>query len=111
MERCLVSGIKKMMEQSKGNIHCTPDYGGQNAINGRKCRLWGYTDATGAVEYSYGDMSRPEWQNYVIVNVQRVSPSGIPYTISVKQMLPPYGDDPRDQMWIKKGFDYWKRNF
>ena len=45
-----------MMEQSKGNIHCTPDYGGQNAINGRKCRLWGYTDATGAVEYSYGDM-------------------------------------------------------
>ena len=57
------------------------------------------------------NLSRPEWQNYIIVNVQRVSPSGIPYTISVKQMLPPYGDDPRDQMWIKKGFDYWKRNF
>lgn len=31
-------------------------YGGQNAENGRRCRLWGYKDATGAVEYSYGDM-------------------------------------------------------
>ena len=50
-------------------------------------------------------------KHYVIVNVQRVSPSGIPYTISVKQMLSPYGDEPRDQMWIKKRFDYWKRNF
>lgn len=31
-------------------------YGGQNAENGRRCRLWGYKDATGAVEYSYGNM-------------------------------------------------------
>ena len=23
----------------------------------------------------------------------------------------PYGDDPRDQKWIKLGIDYWKRNY
>lgn len=23
----------------------------------------------------------------------------------------PYGDDPEDQKWIKKGYDYWERYF
>jgi hypothetical protein len=25
-------------------------------------------------------------------------------------MLPPYGDNPRDQYFIKKGFEYYKKN-
>lgn len=43
--------------------------------------------------------SKPEWQVYEIIeNGDSVS----------SVMLPPYGDDPRDQSWIKSGFDYWK---
>ena len=44
-------------------------------------------------------------------NPMRYSPSGVPYTTYTKTMLPPYGDDPRDQKWIKLGIDYWKRNY
>ena len=36
------------------------------------------------------------------------SPSGVPYFIVTEKMGPPYGDDPRDQEWIKHGFRYKK---
>ena len=55
--------------------------------------------------------SKPEWQKYIVVNSTRFSPSGVPYTMPVRAMIAPYGDDPRDQMWIKEGFNYWYRNF
>ena len=35
--------------------------------------------------------SRPEWQNGWKTSI-----------------TPPYGDDPRDQMWIKQGFKHYK---
>jgi len=35
--------------------------------------------------------SRPEWQR--------------------GRFTPPYGDDPRDQRWVKSGFQYYKRRF
>jgi Bacterial toxin 44 len=43
--------------------------------------------------------SNPEWQKY------RSSPTP---TGGRGVMLWPYGDDPRDQGWIQRGFDYWK---
>lgn len=53
--------------------------------------------------------SKPEWQRYAYVPSSGFSPSGIPYTMYNRVMLPPYGDDPRDQKWITEGFNYWKK--
>jgi RHS repeat-associated protein len=47
--------------------------------------------------------SRAEWQIYETVTI--VSPTGGITILS--SMQPPYGDDPRDQMWIKAGFTYY----
>ena len=52
--------------------------------------------------------SKPEWQQYKEVTNTYVSPTGMPMTTKTKVMLPPYGDDPRDQRWIKSGFQYYK---
>ena len=43
--------------------------------------------------------SKPEWQRYKIEKI---------FWIEKKTILPPYGDDPRDQQWIKAGFKYYK---
>jgi len=51
--------------------------------------------------------SKPEWQQYKEVSTTYVSPTGMPMTTTSKVMLPPYGDDPRDQKWIKSGFQYF----
>jgi RHS repeat-associated protein len=50
--------------------------------------------------------SMPEWQMYEDVN--KISkPDPMCVTPIVPKLLPPYGDDPRDQMWIRKGiYDY-----
>ena len=48
--------------------------------------------------------SRPEWQRYEYIYTS-------PYPgvfVKNKIALSPYGDDPRDQKWIKSGFDYYK---
>jgi len=45
--------------------------------------------------------SKPEWQRY------RTEYRG---NSAVQIMEPPYGDDPRDQKWIKSGFKYFKDN-
>ena len=34
----------------------------------------------------------------------------IPTTYTTTKLLPPYGDNPVDHEWIKRGFDYYKRN-
>ena len=52
--------------------------------------------------------SRPEWQRYRIWTQKIIIEHGIPSTITHKEMLPPYGDDPTDQEWIKAGFQYYK---
>jgi hypothetical protein len=52
--------------------------------------------------------SRPEWQIYTEETRTTVSPTGAVQMTKVKVMQPPYGDDPRDQRWIKVGFDYSK---
>ncbi len=50
--------------------------------------------------------SLPQWQNY------RTTTTSTPYgTNSSTFMLPPYGDDPRDQMWIKSGFNYYDKKY
>ena len=49
--------------------------------------------------------SKPEWQKYVEYTVA-IPTTGI--SISHRVMLPPYGDDPRDQKWIRAGFNYYK---
>lgn len=52
--------------------------------------------------------SRPEWQIYEERSSLNVTPTG-GYTYSThKSILPPYGDDPRDQKWIKLGFQFYK---
>ncbi|MGP1501935.1 MAG: hypothetical protein ACTTJM_09165 [Bergeyella cardium] len=52
--------------------------------------------------------SKPEWQIYkeeTRYNFSKLE-NLIPYKEKVIQ--PPYGDDPRDQKWIKSGFQYFK---
>jgi hypothetical protein len=52
--------------------------------------------------------SKQEWQIYKEETRTIVSPTGAVLRTTVKVMQPPYGDDPRDQMWIKAGFNYYK---
>lgn len=49
--------------------------------------------------------SRPEWQIYKTEIF--VAPG--PVTYQRRVMLAPYGDDPRDQRWIRTGFTYYKK--
>lgn len=57
----------------------------------------------GAAQMKAGT-SNPAWQVYRNTVVSRDG-SGTP--IRQRVMLPPYGDDPRDQSWIKAGFRYY----
>ena len=55
--------------------------------------------------------SQPEWQ--IKVQVLETVPSdglGPASYQKVQKLLPPYGDDPRDQNWIKAGFEYFKKH-
>nr|WP_162988847.1 hypothetical protein [Pedobacter schmidteae] len=56
----------------------------------------------GAAQMAAGT-SLSAWQKY------RITTSTSPYgtTTTTKTMLQPYGDDPRDQRWIKAGFRYY----
>jgi len=51
--------------------------------------------------------SLPQWQRY------STSISINPYggSITSRYILPPYGDDPRDQKWIKSGFNYYDKKY
>jgi hypothetical protein len=53
--------------------------------------------------------SKDEWQVYKTTFVPGSYVQGIPGSY-VKELVAPYGDDPRDQGWIKKGFEYYNKN-
>jgi RHS repeat-associated protein len=62
----------------------------------------------GKNQMSKPGLSKPEWQKYKTYEVSgNWKTESSPRTIRI--MLPPYGDDPRDQKWIKSGFEYYKR--
>ena len=61
----------------------------------------------GAAQMAAGT-SRPEWQIYGDVRVPAYTRTGSLFWTTERQMLPPYGDDPRDQGFIVKGFNYYK---
>lgn len=50
--------------------------------------------------------SRPEWQKYETIKMPGIKPG---QTFSRRVMVAPYGDDPRDQKWIKSGYNYARR--
>ncbi|MDW3197411.1 MAG: DUF6443 domain-containing protein [Cytophagales bacterium] len=52
--------------------------------------------------------SRPEWQVYKEETRTTVNMGGVT-TYKSKVLQPPYGDDPRDQKWIKAGFQYYNK--
>ncbi|MBC7487759.1 MAG: hypothetical protein H7282_13510 [Cytophagaceae bacterium] len=56
----------------------------------------------GAAQMAAGT-SRPEWQRYLTLGND---PFGHPIP---RTMLPPYGDDPRDQQMIQTGINYQKQ--
>lgn len=62
-------------------------------------------EQAGAAQIAAGT-SRPEWQIKAIVPFSIVSSSGSIFTGYTEVLLPPYGDDPNDQKWIKLGFEY-----
>ncbi|WP_443946593.1 RHS repeat-associated core domain-containing protein [Pedobacter sp. AW1-32] len=51
--------------------------------------------------------SLPQWQKYMTTT------TNTPYggSTTSRHMLPPYGDDPRDQKWIKSGFNYYDKKY
>lgn len=51
--------------------------------------------------------SRKEWQNYGPQQIVGSTPAGPIYS---RPILPPYGDDPRDQSYIKQGYQYHDEN-
>ena len=64
-------------------------------------------EQAGAYQIKSGT-SKPEWQIYKEETRYNYSKLGTPIPYKVKVMQPPYGDDPRDQKWIKSGFQYFK---
>jgi len=52
--------------------------------------------------------SKPEWQVYKEERRVDFSRSGNPTMRTERVIQPPYGDDPRDQRWIKAGFQHYK---
>lgn len=61
----------------------------------------------GAAQISSGT-SKAEWRKYGSPQIIGGSINGTIYYS--RPMLPPYGDDPRDQMYITEGYDYYKKN-
>ncbi len=64
-------------------------------------------EQAGAYQIKSGT-SKPEWQIYKEETRYNYSKLGTPIPYKVKVMQPPYSDDPRDQKWIKSGFQYFK---
>jgi hypothetical protein len=47
-----------------------------------------------------------EWQKVGLLINSTLTPSGIISTSRDYNLLAPYGDDPIDQYWIKRGYNY-----
>ena len=52
--------------------------------------------------------SKPEWQPVIKITKDTYIEHGMKVKTTEIIKLPPYGDDPRDQDWIKAGFKYYK---
>ena len=52
--------------------------------------------------------SKLEWQIYQNTTITVGSPTIGVHTVTKREMMSPYGDDPRDQKWIKSGFNFYK---
>jgi hypothetical protein len=52
--------------------------------------------------------SKKEWQPTITVTRDNYVEHGIKVKTTEVIKLPPYGDDPRDQKWIKAGFQYYE---
>ena len=52
--------------------------------------------------------SKPEWRPVIKVEKDMYIEHGMKVKTTEIIKLPPYGDDPRDQEWIKAGFQYYK---
>ncbi len=52
--------------------------------------------------------SKPEWQPVIKTTTDTYIEHGMKVKTTEIIKLPPYGDDPRDQEWIKAGFKYYK---
>ena len=93
-----------------GNQYDAPDLG--NIHFGAVGKAYGlFTEdfmlkQAGAAQIEAGT-SKPEWQKYEtkLVPGGSINSSGLK---EVKEMLPPYGDDPRDQEMIKTGFKFYE---
>ncbi len=86
----------KMDAQDIGNHHF--------GVMGKATGSWLFPEETllkaaGTAQIAAGT-SKLEWRNY-----EQLETGEGNVTLT---MLPPYGDDPRDQNWIKAGFEYWK---
>jgi hypothetical protein len=90
---------KNMTAQDMGNHH----FGAVGKAYGMFSEKFMLQQA-GAAQIGAGT-SRPEWQQYTETTSTITPLSGA--TTTTRTMLPPYGDDPRDQEWINAGFDYY----
>jgi RHS repeat-associated protein len=54
----------------------------------------------------YSGTSSVEWQKVGLLINSTLTPSGIISTSMDYNLLAPYGDDPIDQYWIKRGYNY-----
>jgi hypothetical protein len=61
----------------------------------------------GANQMGKPGASKPEWQKYKVTETFESDGMGPAVKIVTHEILPPYGDDPRDQNWIKSGFQYF----
>ena len=91
---------KKMEAQDIGNHHF-----------GAVANAYGFGQEfalkqAGVAQMSSGT-SQKEWQIYGPKQVVGSTPAGPIYS---RPMLPPYGDDPRDQSYIKEGYQYYNKN-
>ncbi len=54
----------------------------------------------------YSGTSSPNWIAGKLMKISTMTPSGIISTSREHIMLAPYGDDPKDQHWIRQGYKY-----
>ena len=52
--------------------------------------------------------SKKEWQPTKTIKKDQYIEHGMKIKVTEVVKLSPYGDDPRDQKWIKSGFQYYK---
>ncbi len=59
----------------------------------------------------YSGTSKSEWQKYKPQTVMIMDASGYMSKMTVGVLSAPYGDDPRDQSWIREGIKYFNIHF